>query len=84
VGMSLCLTHWRNWAATKAPTGSAQGLLMLAMLLVGGLAFAWVYWLHRPWYQLAAFTLLLTLPLGWWRWRVISRAPTAWPVGRLG
>jgi hypothetical protein len=84
VGMSLCLTHWRNWAATKAPTGDAQGMLMLAMFLVGGLSAAWVLWLERPWYELAALTLLLTLPLGWWRWRVISRAPSAWPVGRLG
>ena len=58
--------------------------MMLAAFAIVGLAAAWVYWLGRPWYELAALTLLLMLPLGWWRWRVISRAPVAWPVGRLG
>jgi hypothetical protein len=75
---------WRDWAHAQAPGGRAQGLAVLAMSFVGGLAIAWVMWLHRSWYELAALTLPLMLPLGWWRWRVISRAPMAWPVGRLG
>ena len=84
LSVPLGFTLWRDWSGAKAPAGSAQGLLLLAMLLVGGLAFAWVFWLDRPWYELAALTLPLMLPLGWWRWQVISRAPTACPVGRLG
>jgi hypothetical protein len=84
LSVPLVLTLWRDWSGAKAPAGSAQGLLLLAMLLVGGLAFAWVFWLDRPWYELAALTLLLMLPLGRSRWQVISRAPMAWPVGRLG
>jgi hypothetical protein len=80
----LVFTLWRNWARAKAPAGGAQVLMMLAASAIYGLAAAWVYWLHRPWFELAALTLLLMLPLGWWRWRLISRAPTAWPMGRLG
>jgi hypothetical protein len=75
---------WRDWAHAQAPTGRGQWLTVAAMAVVGGLAAAWVIGLGRPWFELAALTLLLMLPLGWWRWRVISRAPTAWPVGRLG
>lgn len=75
---------WRDWAHAPAPAGRAQGLTASAMAVVAGLTFAWVFLLGRPWYELAALTLLLMLPLGWWRWRVISRAPAAWPVGRLG
>jgi hypothetical protein len=74
----------RDWARAPAPVGRAPGLLLLAMFSAFGMAFAWVYWMHCTWFELAALTLLLTLPLAWWRWRVISRAPTAWPVGRLG
>jgi hypothetical protein len=81
LGVPLVFTLWRNWAGAKAPAGSALGW---SMLLVGGLTYTWIFWLGRPWFELAALTLLLMLPLGWWRWRVISRAPTAWPVGRLG
>jgi hypothetical protein len=75
---------WRDWARAQAPAGGAQGLTAGVMTFVGWLALAWAIWLDRHWYELAALTLLLTLPLAWWRWRVISRAPTAWPVGRLG
>jgi hypothetical protein len=75
---------WRDWAHAQAPTGRGQWLTAAAMAVVSGLAIAWVSLLHRPWFELAALTLLLTLALAWWRWRVISRAPTAWPVGRLG
>jgi hypothetical protein len=75
---------WKNWAHARAPLGNAAGQVVLGMAVVGGLAAAWVFGLDRPWYELAALTLLLMLPLGWWRWRVISRAPVAWPVGRLG
>jgi hypothetical protein len=78
----LVFLLWRDWAQAQAPAGRAQGLTVMA--LVGTLAFAWVFWLDRTWYELAALTLLLMLPLGWWRWRVISLAPAAWPVGRLG
>jgi hypothetical protein len=80
----LVFLLWRDWAHAQAPAGRAQGLTASVMAVVGGLAFAWVFWLDRHWYELAALTLLLMLPLGWWRWRVISRAPAAWPVGRLG
>lgn len=81
LSVPLGFTLWRNWAGAKAPEGSAR---TWPILLVGGLAYAWVFWLHRTWFELAALTLLLMLPLAWWRWRLISRAPTAWPVGRLG
>jgi hypothetical protein len=81
LGMPLGFTLWRNWAGAKVPEGSAR---TWPIFLVGGLAYAWVFWLDRTWYELAALTLLLMLPLGWWRWSVISRAPSAWPVGRLG
>jgi hypothetical protein len=74
----------RDWARAPAPVGRAPGLLFVAMTLAFGLAFAGVYWLFLPWYALAALTLLVMLPLGRSRWQVISRAPTAWPVGRLG
>jgi hypothetical protein len=80
----LVFTLWRDWANAKAPTGGAPVSTLLASFAIFGAAATWVYWLDYPWYALAALTLLLMLPLGWWRWRVIARAPTAWPVGRLG
>ena len=80
----LVFTLWRDWANAKALAGGTQAFLMLAPLVIFGSAATWIYWLEYPWYALAALTLLLMLPLGWWRWRVIARAPTGWPVGRLG
>jgi hypothetical protein len=80
----LVFTLWRSWADAKEPAGGAQGLMVVVALAILGLAAAWVLWLDRPWFELAALTLLLTLPFAWWRWRLISRAPSAWPVGRLG
>ena len=84
LSLPLAFTLWRDWASAEAPGGFEQVLVALAMVAILGLAAVWVHLLHRTWYELAALTLLLTLPLGWWRWRVISRVPTAWPVGRLG
>jgi len=51
--------------------------------VIGGLAAAWAHGLERPWYELVAWTALLALPLGVWRWRHLQRLPAAWPVGRM-
>jgi hypothetical protein len=84
LGLPLSFALWRDWAGVKTPAGGAQALTVVAGFAVFGMAAAWVYWIGRPWFELATLTLLLMVPLGWWRWRVISRAPSAWPVGRLG
>lgn len=76
--------HWTSLLAGQVIELLVLALMWVVMAVVGGLAFAWVFWLHRPWCELAALTLLLMLPVVWWRWPVISRAPTAWPVACLG
>jgi hypothetical protein len=80
----LVFTLWRDWANAKAPTGGAPVSTLLASFAIFGAATTWINWLDFSRYALAALTLLVMLPLGWWRWRVIARAPIAWPVGRLG
>jgi hypothetical protein len=74
---------WRDWSCVSAETSSSQTHLLLAMLFVCGTAGVWVLWLQGPWWALGLISGAALVPLAWWRWSVISRAPTAWPVGRL-
>jgi hypothetical protein len=79
----LTLALWRDWSRAKAPAGAPQLSMFLVTMVFAVVACVWVFWLERPWYELAALTLLVMAPLACWRWRRIERLPVCWPVGRF-
>jgi hypothetical protein len=77
----MLLVLWRDWSVMRTPTGGMQLWVLGAVLGIGGTAWAWVAYLHRPWWALAGLSTLLFAPLALWRWRQAVGAPVAWPVG---
>ena len=83
--LPLCIT-WllRAPARLRAPSAWMSALPVLGFMLS-----AWgLYALHQKLATslplIAAACLALTLALGLWRWRAVTRAPQAMPTGRLG
>jgi hypothetical protein len=80
--LPVSLMLWRDWSRQGAPRGVQIGLLTMATLLGMGLCTAASsYWRFSPLWLVGA-SMLLTLALGAWRWRLVRRAAPFWPVGR--
>jgi len=80
--LPVSLMIWRDWSRQGAPRGIQVGLLTMITLLGMGLCTAASsYWRFSPLWLVGA-SMLLTLTLGVWRWRLVRRVAPFWPVGR--
>jgi hypothetical protein len=82
--LPLCVT-WplRAPARLRSPSGWTAALSVLAFVLAAVGLYALHQKLDTPLALIAGGCLGLSLALGLWRWRGMSRAPTALPAGRL-
>jgi hypothetical protein len=74
----------RDWSRATVLGGWTAFLVFLPATVIG---FGGRILMEKAWISPAeflAFSALLLVSLYAWRWRAVTRAPTAWPAGRCG
>ena len=81
--LALLPCLWRDWSRVPPARQQATSMVRWFLLMFGvmGVALAVVLLVPQqlPW--LAALMLLAGAVWGWWRWRKLSHAPVAFPLG---
>ncbi len=74
---------WRDWSRAPPPTAGSSNLPLLIVMLLAPCGIALQVWQALSIWLVAAVFTGVALVLLAWRWRVLSNAPSAFPVGRL-
>ncbi|SEL26629.1 hypothetical protein SAMN05216359_10710 [Roseateles sp. YR242] len=80
--LPLGVVQWRDWSVQRQPNNSATVLYMLAVM--GGMVLLSMLSgpLHLTHVRVLALSVCLTAVLAVWRWPVVTRSASFWPVGR--